>query len=214
MFKKIAVLAFASFICVHSFAQVDSTADDNGEPEIIISKENRHKMLPQTPKKIFVGGGLNLGFGSGGSNFGIMPTIGYSPNKYWDLGFSVGYNYSSISSDYSYSGLKQSSSNFGMGPLARFYPVDFLFIQGQFEQNWTSWKWGNNKTNYDVSSLLGYIGYVNRISDNANYFLMVGMDFLNNKYSPYRDVEYDNSGNIISNKPMPIIKAGVNFYLW
>lgn len=219
MWKQILTFCTCVIIGMATAHAQDSTSnykEEKPEPEINLHRQKYNKPgpLPYGERKYFAGGGINLGFGSGGSNFGISPIVGYSPNKYWDLGVGLGYNYSSVSSGYSYTGLKESNSTFGLGPFVRFYPIDFLFVQGQFEQNWTTLKYGGNKYKYDVSSLLGSIGYANRMSDVGTYFFSIGMDFLNDIHSPYRDYDYTDGNGKVHTNPVPIIRAGVSFYVW
>lgn len=227
MFKKIGCIALLALVTSSLHAQVNTDSTDDNEPEIILgrnnpnSKENaqildnqRNQINTKGPKKWFSGGALNLGFGSGGSNIGVMPVLGYSPNKYVDLGFELNYSYTSYSADYSWTGYKQKFSNFGLGPWARVYPIDFLFIQGQFQQNWVNYSSGSDKENHSVQSLLGYIGYSNRVANSGSYFFMVGMDFLQNQYSPYRQYDYTDNAGKVHTKPIAIVRAGFNFYLW
>lgn len=213
MFSKISTLSVALFLGFVSHAQItiDSTSDDR-KPQIIV--DGKHPRLPQKKSSnIFFGGGLALGAGSGGSAFGVNPVVGFSPNQYWDLGLGLNFNYNSISSDYSFTGTSQKWTNYGLGPFARFNPLEWLFVQAQFEQNWGQYKNGNFKANINASSLIGSIGYRSSGEGRAGYFFSIGMDFLKNKYSPYRDVEFDNQGNVIKNSPIPIIRGGVFFYL-
>ncbi len=214
MLKKTSVLFAALLLGYVSQAQItiDSTSDDH-EPEIMV--DGKHPKMPQKKSAdIFFGGGLALGAGSGGSAIGVSPVVGFSPNQYWDLGVGLNFNYNSISSDYSFTGRSEKWTNYGLGPFVRFNPLDWLFVQGQFEQNWGRYKNGDYKANINASSLIGSIGYKSTGDGRAGYFFSIGMDFLKNKYSPYRDVEIDyNTGNVIKNSPIPIIRGGVFFYL-
>jgi len=211
MFKKISVLAVSLLLGYASHAQItiDSTSDDR-EPEIMV--DGKHPKLPQKqPSNIFFGGGLALGAGSGGAAIGINPVVGFSPNQYWDLGLSLGFNYNSFTY---YNDVKEKQTNYGLGPFVRFNPLEWLFVQGQFEQNWGNYKFGSNsKININAASLIGSVGYKSTGDGRAGYFFSIGMDFLKNKYSPYRDVEFDANGKVVSNSPLPIIRGGVFFYL-
>ncbi|WP_447642477.1 MULTISPECIES: hypothetical protein [Chitinophagaceae] len=213
MVKKISVLfavLLAGYVS-HAQVTIDSTSEDH-EPEIMVDGK-KPNMSRKNQTNIFFGGGLALGAGSGGSAIGVSPVVGFSPNQYWDLGLGLNFNYNSISADYTYNGVSQKWTNYGLGPFVRFNPIDWLFVQGQFEQNWGNYKYGGNKFNINASSLIGSVGYRSGGEGRSGYFFSIGMDFLKNKYSPYRDVEYDNQGNIIKNSPMPIIRGGVFFYL-
>ena len=213
MYRKLWTLGFLLLVGYASLAQVtiDSTSEEN-EPEIMVDGK-RPKLPARNPSPIFFGGGLNLGAGSGGSSIGVNPMVGFSPNKYWDLGAMLNFNYNSISADYTWNGVSQKWTNYGLGPFVRFNPIDWLFVQTQFEQNWGRYKYGNEKFNINASSLIGSVGYRSSSEGRAGYFFSIGMDFLKNKYSPYRDVEWDGNGNVIKNSPLPIIRGGVFFYL-
>lgn len=226
MLKKLLYLSAAFLLALQVNAQVADTTQDS-EPEIILGRnnpayqgnkgpyvKNNNELHSLAEKKWFGGGGLNLGFGSGGSNIGLMPMVGYSIDDYWDVAMLVNYNYSSFSKNYSYSGLKETNSSLGLGPLVRFFLVKFLFLQGQFEQDWGNYKQGTSSFSYNSQSLIGSIGYANRISHTAGYFFSVGMDFLNNQYSPYRNYDYTDENGKVHTKAFPIIRAGMSFYLW
>src|ERR1700760_2813377 len=63
------------------------TYSDEG-PATGFSKEN-----------LFLGGSLGLGFGSYNFDIGVNPEIGYSLNRWLDVGAVVNFNYSSIKAD-------------------------------------------------------------------------------------------------------------------
>ena len=165
----------------------------------------------------FLGGNFIASFGDGGGAFGINPSIGYSISQYVDVGvgFNAVYNYSK---NY-YSGGKIRSWNLGVAPFVRLYPIDFLFFEGSFEENMISARYidGNgvksDRQNSSAPSLIGAIGYTNRIYGRSSFFVSVGMDFLNNKNSPYRDNYYDERGTLRS-RPTAIIRTGFNINLW
>src|SRR5580698_11112007 len=50
-------------------------------------------------ENLFIGGGLDLGFGSYNFNVGINPEIGYSLNRWLDVGAVVNFQYNSVSAD-------------------------------------------------------------------------------------------------------------------
>ena len=218
MIKKFATLVLVLFLGYVSHAQItiDSTSEDK-EPTILGDKK-APSFREKLKNNFFFGGGLAVGGGSGGFSGGINPVGGVSLNQYWDLGMALNFNYNSTSSDYSYDGLSRKLTTYGLGPFVRFNPIDWLFVQGQFEQNWGNSKVGSFSKNFSASSLIGSLGYRSTGEGNMGYFFSIGMDFLKNEYSPYRNVEYSlnpktNNWEVSSNKPMPIIRAGVFFYL-
>lgn len=162
-------------------------------------------------ENIFIGGALNLGFGSNTFQIGGVPEIGYSIAQWLDAGVAVNLNYYSERADYYFNGnIRYHNLNYGGGPFIRLYPVHFLFLQTQFEANWikvnqkdfnTGYSYENT---YNSSSLIAGIGYTQRIIGQSSFYTMIGMDLLNNSNSPYRDY----NGQVI-----PIIRAGFDFYL-
>jgi len=165
----------------------------------------------------FVGGNFIASFGDGGGAFGINPSIGYSLSPYVDVGLGINavYNYNK---DY-YNGGKWRTWNLGVAPFVRVYPIDFLFFEGSFEENLVSSRYisqegeKSDRQNASAPSLIGAIGYTNRIFGQSSFFFSVGMDFLNNKNSPYRENYYDNAGTLRS-RPTAIIRTGFNINLW
>lgn len=161
-------------------------------------------------ENIFIGGGMNLGFAANTFGVGINPEIGYSFSQWLDAGFAFNVGYTSQAADPYYNGnLRIRSFDYGAGPFVRLYPVPFLFATIQPEINWTkaNYKDYNNGSSYSYSihatSLIAGLGYSQRMVGQSNYFLMIGVDLLNELNSPY---------NIYGSK-MPIIKGGFDLYL-
>ncbi|WP_153796470.1 hypothetical protein [Foetidibacter luteolus] len=164
-------------------------------------------MLPDN--RVFIGGSINLGFSSGSFNVGGVPEVGYSISEWLDLGLAFNINYYTISAEYN-GGLRQRSFNYGGGPFVRIYPLSFLFIQGQFENNWVKHNLKDEFTgqSYKVTtsapSVLAGIGYTQRIVGQSSFYTALMVDLNTNPNSPYRDGY---------NRVVPIVRAGFNFYL-
>lgn len=162
--------------------------------------------------RIFVGGSLNLGFSSYTFQVGGVPEIGYSITDWLDAGIGININYQSERADPYWNGnIRYRTLTYGGGPFFRVYPVHFLFVQGQFEHNWFRQKARNMGTGVDFpqfnatsNSVIAGVGYTQRVVGQSSFYTMIGMDLLNDPYSPYRDF----NGRIY-----PIIRAGFNFYL-
>lgn len=165
-------------------------------------------------ENVFVGGSISLGFGSGSFGIGANPEIGYSFSQFLDAGvvFNLNYNsqklYVADASGY-YNAGRASSFNYGGGVFLRAYPVNFLFIQLQPEINWIDYHQKDNYGNkisqtVNATSLIGGIGYSQRIVTQGSYFFMIGLDLLNNDNSPYQD-GYGHA--------QPIIRGGFDVYL-
>ena len=164
-------------------------------------------------QNVFLGGSISLGFGSGSFAIGANPEVGYSLSQWLDGGVVFNINYSSQNYDIDYNGSydeKVSIFNYGGGVFLRVYPIHFLFLQLQPEINWISYNDKSiaysiaSKTTVHATSLLGGIGYGQRIVGQSSFFTMIGIDLLNDINSPYRDA-YGGA--------YPIIRAGFDVYL-
>lgn len=81
----------------------------------------------QEPNRWRLGGGIGLSVGSDEYfALSVSPTVGYAITPQLEGGVSVGYQYASNSF------YKQNLFNFG--PYLNYYPVNFLFLRGHFEQ--------------------------------------------------------------------------------
>jgi hypothetical protein len=202
--KKIIIAACFFIVALQGKAQHNpnriNTYTDEGNGGTGFRKEN-----------LFIGGSLNLGFSSYSFNAGAAPEIGYSLNKWVDVGMLVNINYASERADPYYNGdIRTRSLNYGIGTFGRFYPLPFLFVQAEPEYNWTNYNFkdvssGASETDrLQAASLLLGIGYGQRIVGRNNFYIAVMFDALQNYGSPYRD------GN---NAVVPVIKAGFDIYL-
>ncbi len=193
--KKLLLIIIASACLNFAKAQYNQYSDDDYENRGF-KKEN-----------VFLGGSLSLGFGSGSFAVGGNPEIGYSLGRFVDAGLIFNLNYYS-QKDYNSNG-SYSSFNYGGGIFFRAWPVPFLFAQVQPEINWISYteKYENFpdvKNTVSAASLITGIGYGQHVLGQGNYFFMIGLDVLNDRYSPYSD----GYGN-----PYPIIRGGFDIYL-
>lgn len=208
--KRISVFILGMLMTATIRAQYGdiTVGNDSGQPTV----DTAHKAF----KHYFIGGNFLAGFGDGGGAFGINPTIGYSINKYIDVGIGLNavYNYQKY-----YNNEKLRTWNLGLAPYARIYPIDFLFFEASFEENLVSSRHINSdgtkdaRNNYTVPSLIGAVGYATRVYGQTTFFFSVGMDFLNNINSPYRNQYYDENGTLRS-QILPIIRTGFNINLW
>jgi len=160
---------------------------------------------------LFLGGSLQLGFGSYSFNAGVSPEIGYSLNSWLDAGVVVNFNYNSIRADPYFTGnIRYHTINYGGGVFGRAYVLPFLFLTAQPEFNWQNtnakdMNSGETATfNTNAGSLLLGAGYGQRVIGQGSFYIAVMFDAIANKNSPYND---------INGHPLPVIKAGFNFYL-
>jgi len=161
---------------------------------------------------LFVGGSLNLGYSGYEFNVGGAPEIGYSLNKWVDVGILANLNYTSIRADPYYdANQRYRIFTYGAGAFARFYPIRFLFVIAEPEYNWTTQNQRDASSGYNyptysqqAPSLLLGVGYGQRIVGRTNFYIALMFDALSNPASPYRD---------INNAAIPILKAGFDIYL-
>ncbi len=168
------------------------------------------------PNKLFLGSGLNLGFG-GGQDFssfslGLNPEIGYSLAKWLDVGVSININYFTFNEA---NISKQKSFNYGGGTFVRIYPISDFFIQALPEYNRINTKLNieGDPVTYRIkqnafSTLVG-IGYGKRFIGESSFYTAILFDLSNSPNSPY----VQNSVNGNSTVKVPVIRAGFNFYL-
>lgn len=217
--KNIIVLLFVSFFAVNTYAQDE---DVEMKPEKERKKESDEKGFKLD--HLFTGGGIDLSFSSYSFVVGGSPIIGYSLNKWVDVGIGINVTYISereygIASDgneYA-TGNKIRQTDIAPVAFARFYPLKFLFIQAQGEQNIITQKYisgyglPTEKERFDATSLLLGVGYANGREGVGDfyYYLSISVDVLKNRYSPYVQRALNGSVNIL-----PILKAGIQIPLF
>ncbi|MFN8248872.1 MAG: hypothetical protein U0T68_07990 [Ferruginibacter sp.] len=173
---------------------------------------------------LFTGGGIQLSLSSYNFGIGASPVIGYSINKWLDAGIGVNFNYISEKEVYLdnfgnevATGNKVHQTTIGPIAFARFYPLRFLYVQAQAEQNFITQKYiyGNGipseKARFDATSLLlgiGYAGGREGVGD-MFYHISLSIDVLKNRYSPYVQQVTNGSVNIL-----PILRAGIQIPLF
>jgi len=205
--KVIALLFVASAISLFAKAQ-----DEKEEKEKGFKKEN-----------LFTGGSVTASFYSGVTVLGISPLFGYKIAEWIDAGLVFNLNYTGIR-DYPYFNDKLKQTVKGVGAFTRLYPVNFLFVQGQFEKNFTTQKYipapsspaYTFKESVNSNSLLIGAGYSQGRQRGSNTFFYVAIliDVLKEEYSPYVEVKRDPNTGYISIRAIPIIRGGVNIGLF
>lgn len=214
--KKIIALALLSFFAFSTYAQeqeMKTVKDDDETPRSGFKKEN-----------LFTGGGVNLSLSNYSFGIGVSPVLGYSFNKWFDAGIGLGFSYIS-EKEYGYdqfgneraTGNKIHQTDIAPFAFARFYPLKFLFIQAQGEQNIITQKYisgyglPTEKAKFDATSLLLGVGYANGREGVGDFFYYVSLsvDVLKNRYSPYVEQALNGKVNIL-----PILKAGIQVPLF
>jgi hypothetical protein len=176
-------------------------------------KENK-KIFTFKKENLFAGGAAGGGFGNGTFTVGLGPHIGYSLNDYVDVAASLNYNYVSIRDAFSL-GDKLRQSIVGPGAFVRVFPVDFLYVQGQFERNFLTNKYIAPNNSYlpdltdkiSVNSYLvggGYCSGRDGVGSTYFYFSIL-FDLGKDINSPYVDQ---------LGRKDPVIRAGFNIALF
>ncbi len=208
MKKAALVLLFMGSFCA---AKAQDEKESRDEKKGGFKKEN-----------LFTGGGAIVSVGNYSTVLGASPVLGYSITKWLDAGIVFNFTYASSRGVYSnginyvVSDDKVRETDFGPGVFARIYPLKFLFLNIQAEQNYISQKriYANSPTEkYKTSATslllgIGYAGGRQGIGDLYYYISIMG-DFSGNKNSPY--VGISESGKAVIT---PIFKAGLQIPLF
>lgn len=164
--------------------------------------------------RMYVGGSLNLGFGTGSFAVGANPQVGYSVTNWLDAGITTNIIYSS--QRYSLGpgfDIRQRTWNYGGGPFIKIFPINFIHLQAQYEYNWITGHAENLANNFrekfsvSAPSFLVGAGYGQRMIGQSSFFTTIMFDIMKHENSPYVLVE----GN--TKTALPVVRAGFTFYL-
>lgn len=189
------------------------------------AQDNENEQKGFKKENLFTGGSVTLSFFNGQTVLGANPVFGYQLSDWADAGLALNFLYNG-SRDYYEFDDKIRQTVVGPGVFARLYPVRFLFIQGQFEHNFTTLKYiprsGGasylaDKNKVDASSLLLGAGFAQGREPGSTsfYYISLLFDVMKNIHSPYVNVNYDPNNPSRQRVTMaPIIRAGVNIGLF
>ncbi len=207
-----------SFIGLNSYAQYTEVKPHEDKEEKGAGFQKDH---------LFTGGGVNLSLSNYNFGIGLSPVLGYSFNKWFDAGIGFGFTYVAAREVYDdgyevyATGRKIRQTDIAPFLFARAYPIKFLFVQAQLEQNFISQKYiygdggPDDKVKFDATSLLAGIGYCGGREDVGDmfYYISLSIDVLKNKNSPYVQITQSaNGGYAVSF--LPILKAGIQIPLF
>ena len=177
MKKHIVLFAMAMIACISfCFAQEEEEGEKKGFDK----------------SKVFVGGNFGLSFGDY-TIVNVSPQIGYRFNQFLAAGGGVNFLYSSVKyRGYNNNPIQKDSYGVaGLNVFGRVYPIQYLLLQAQPEVNYT---WGRSRF-YDGTASQKVAGaYVPSLlmgggiilpSGIGGFIIMVQLDVLNNKRSPY-----------------------------
>ncbi len=215
------VLSTLSFLMLVTSSNAGA---QNAPQKVIIARTSAEPPEKGFKKhNMFTGGGVAASFFSGGTLLGASPVIGYKLNDYIDAGALINYVYNGAR-DWKETNDKYRRHIIGSGIFMRAYPVPFLFVQAQLEQNFISEKYiakpgsayykDGKFTANPTSLLLGGGLSTGRLKGGTTFFyLSVMADVLKNRNSPYVSVSnYGQSNERI--RVIPVIRAGVNIGLF
>lgn len=207
--KKIAFLLLSQLILL-DVLQAQKEKDEDEEKKGF-KKEN-----------LFTGGSATVSFFSGTTILGLSPYFGYRIANWVDAGVVFNVNYTGVR-DYKEFDDKLKQTTFGGGAFTRLYPLNFIFLQCQYEHNFIKQKYTPSTNFYlpytekvDAGSLLVGGGYTQGRQPGSNtfYYLAVLFDVMKDVNSPYVDRVYNPSTGEVSVRTAPIIRAGINIGLF
>lgn len=206
--KKTVILFLTASLFVLSVNAQDEDPEQKG-----FKKEN-----------LFTGGSIAVSFFNSQTVLGGNPIFGYKIAEWVDAGVLFNYVYSSIRNYRGVPGDKLRQTTYGPGVFTRLYPVNFLFVQGQYEKNFFNIKYlpsspgaATIKETGNAGSLLLGGGFASgrQPGSNSFFYIAVLFDVMKDVNSPYVNVVYDpaNPSSYVVDM-VPIIRAGVNIGLF
>lgn len=159
-------------------------SQDNKQKKDIVKTEFEYKKGFDS-KRIFMGGGLGLQFGSI-TAIELSPVVGYRFHRMFSAGISLQYSY------YKNSLFSPTIENsiYGGGVFARFYPLKFLFIHAEVQAlNQDIWDQGNpseTKRGTVFYPIAGF-GYNQVLGERAGLYLMLLWNFNDVSHSVYNN---------------------------
>lgn len=206
--KKLVMMFFAASI---SIAAVKAQDNEEEIKEGGFKKEN-----------LFTGGSITLSFFNGQTVLGANPVFGYKLTDWADAGLAFNFLYNG-SRDYAAYDDKFRQTVMAPGVFARLYPVKFLFVQGQFERNFSTAKYiypggsPTEKSKANANSFLVGGGFAQGRERGSTtfYYISLLFDVIKDINSPYVNVSYNPDNPSQRRVDMaPIIRAGVNIGLF
>ncbi len=175
-------------------------------------------------ENLFTGGSITLSFFNGQTLLGANPMFGYKLADWADAGLAFNFLYSGAR-DYLQFDDRIRQTILGPGVFTRLYPAKFLFVQGQFERNYSTLKYipapgGNyladkNKVNANSLLLGGGIAQGREKGSTTFYYISILFDVIKDINSPYVNVTYNPDNPSQQRIDMtPVIRAGVNIGLF
>jgi hypothetical protein len=188
----------------------------------IAQDEEEEKKIGFNKENLFTGGSVTLSFFNGQTVLGANPIFGYKLTNWLDAGVAFNVQYATSRDNYSFDDrIKQTIV--GPGVFARIYPVNMIFLQGQFERNFIKAKYiypGGSpveEAKESVNSFLvgGGLARGRERGGTTFYYISVLLDVIKDVNSPYTRVSINPDNPAQSRVDMaPIIRAGINIGLF
>jgi hypothetical protein len=159
---------------------------------------------------LMVGGALSLGYAYGEFLVGANPYVGYALKPWLDAGVALNVQYYSLDNNATYGQGSYHNTLLGVGAFARVYPLNFLFLQVQPEENkvWQTSSLDGQTTGsltYNVFDFLVGAGIkFGPPGSNSWGFISLLFDVSGSVLSPY-----NGAGGTVE----PILRAGYNIGL-
>lgn len=188
----------------------------------ILFAQDEEKEKGFKKENLFTGGSVTLSFFGGSTILGANPIFGYKLAEFVDAGIVANF-ISTSQRDYLEFDDKVKQTVYGGGLFTRLYPVNFIFLQGQFEHNFIKLRYIPSSSAYlpyketvEANSFLVGGGYCQGRQPGSNTFYYVSLlfDVIKNENSPYVDVKVDQGTGRKSVRAVPLIRAGFNIGLF
>lgn len=202
--KQILTTILLSLFCVGAATAQEEVYSSSGKPLNRSQKNVKDDRLID-PGRIIVGGWGMFGIGSGVTNVGITPILGYRITDNFSAGIGFGYQYLRVK-DYflvttSFTTTERRPLNmhfYSPSVWARHIIWNNIFAHAEYEHNISSYKeYINNifvdppyeirNVNINVPCLLLGGGLRQPIGARSSFVFMALYDVLQNEYSPYRN---------------------------
>lgn len=186
--KKVVFALFILFM--YSGAMAQEVYNSSGK-----TNYKKKKTTGYDPDRLIIGGGMNLAFGSGYTNVGASPIVGYRLTKRFSAGIGVGYQYYKFP-DYvdPFYNVHYAYMNIVYPNVwARYFVYRNIFINATFEHDIITLKspldrYGNlNQTKQSVTNecLLMGVGLRQPLGGRMSFYGELFYDVLQGPYSPY-----------------------------
>lgn len=203
--KQILTTILLSLFCVGAATAQEEVYSSSGKPLNKSQKNVKDDRLVD-PSRIIVGGWGLFGIGSGVTNLGITPILGYRITDNFSAGIGFGYQYLRVKDFFlvttSFTGPKErrplNAHFYSPSVWARHIIWNNIFAHVEYEHNISSYKDYINNTLVDppyevrnvtmsVPCLLLGGGLRQPVGERSSFVFMALYDVLQNEYSPYRN---------------------------